>query len=29
LTLQKSDKIRSFEAERLARHPWLQTRPLV
>ncbi|HTK00036.1 MAG TPA: 3-isopropylmalate dehydratase small subunit [Bordetella sp.] len=28
LTLQRSDKIRAFEAERLARHPWLQTRPL-
>ncbi|GAA4418332.1 3-isopropylmalate dehydratase small subunit [Advenella faeciporci] len=24
LTLQKSDKIRAFEAERLARHPWLE-----
>jgi 3-isopropylmalate/(R)-2-methylmalate dehydratase small subunit len=28
LTLRQSDKIRTFEAERLARHPWLQTRPL-
>jgi 3-isopropylmalate/(R)-2-methylmalate dehydratase small subunit len=28
LTLRQSDKIRAFEAERLARHPWLQTRPL-
>jgi 3-isopropylmalate/(R)-2-methylmalate dehydratase small subunit len=28
LTLRRSDKIRTFEAERLARHPWLQTRPL-
>ena len=24
LTLQKADKIRAFEAERLARHPWLE-----
>ncbi|WKU18255.1 3-isopropylmalate dehydratase small subunit [Advenella alkanexedens] len=24
LTLQKADKIRTFEAERLARHPWLE-----
>ncbi|MDY0273621.1 MAG: 3-isopropylmalate dehydratase small subunit [Advenella sp.] len=24
LTLQKSDKIKAFEAERLARHPWLE-----
>jgi 3-isopropylmalate/(R)-2-methylmalate dehydratase small subunit len=29
LTLEKSDLIRSFEAERLARHPWLESRPLV
>jgi 3-isopropylmalate/(R)-2-methylmalate dehydratase small subunit len=29
LTLRQSDKIRAFEAERLARHPWLQSRPLV
>ena len=29
LTLQKSDLIRTFEAERLARHPWLESRPLV
>ena len=29
LTLQKSDKIRAFEAERLARHPWLEGRPVV
>jgi 3-isopropylmalate/(R)-2-methylmalate dehydratase small subunit len=28
LTLRQADKIRAFEAERLARHPWLQTRPL-
>jgi 3-isopropylmalate/(R)-2-methylmalate dehydratase small subunit len=28
LTLRQSDKIRAFEAERLARHPWLQSRPL-
>jgi len=27
-TLQKADKIRAFEAERLARHPWLEGRPL-
>ncbi|NYT70237.1 3-isopropylmalate dehydratase small subunit [Pusillimonas noertemannii] len=26
-TLQKSDKIRAFEAERLARHPWLAGGP--
>lgn len=26
-TLQKSDAIRAFEAERLARHPWLAARP--
>jgi len=30
LTLRQSDKIRAFEAERLARHPWLSSgRPLV
>jgi 3-isopropylmalate/(R)-2-methylmalate dehydratase small subunit len=29
LTLRKSDQIRAFESERLARHPWLQSRPLV
>jgi 3-isopropylmalate/(R)-2-methylmalate dehydratase small subunit len=29
LTLRQSDKIRAFEAERLARHPWLQSRTLV
>lgn len=29
LTLQKSDLIRAFETERLARHPWLESRPLV
>ncbi|OZI22906.1 3-isopropylmalate dehydratase small subunit [Bordetella genomosp. 7] len=28
LTLRHSDKIRAFEAERLARHPWLESRPL-
>ncbi|MFC4274641.1 3-isopropylmalate dehydratase small subunit [Achromobacter aloeverae] len=29
LTLRQSDKIRAFEAERLARHPWLHSgRPL-
>ncbi|MDS1141779.1 3-isopropylmalate dehydratase small subunit [Pusillimonas sp. SM2304] len=28
LTLQKADLIRSFEAERLARHPWLESRPI-
>ena len=26
LTLQQSDKIRAFEAERLARQPWLEGR---
>jgi len=26
LTLRQSDKIRAFEAERLARHPWLEGR---
>ena len=29
LTLRQSDKIRAFEAERLARHPWLEGRPLL
>ncbi|MFA5489802.1 MAG: 3-isopropylmalate dehydratase small subunit [Candidimonas sp.] len=29
LTLQKADMIRSFESERLARHPWLNARPVV
>ncbi|MGB6103961.1 MAG: 3-isopropylmalate dehydratase small subunit [Pusillimonas sp.] len=29
LTLQKADMIRTFEAERLARHPWLESRPIV
>ncbi len=29
LTLQKADMIRAFEAERLARHPWLESRPIV
>ncbi|MFC3338928.1 3-isopropylmalate dehydratase small subunit [Paracandidimonas soli] len=28
LTLQNADKIKAFEAERLARHPWLAARPL-
>ena len=28
LTLQKADIIRAFEAERLARHPWLESRPV-
>ncbi len=28
LTLQKSDTIRAFEAERLARHPWLEAHPI-
>jgi len=27
MTLQKADKIRAFEAQRLARHPWLEARP--
>ncbi|KAA0911660.1 3-isopropylmalate dehydratase small subunit [Pusillimonas sp. ANT_WB101] len=27
LTLQKADKIRAFEAERLARHPWIAGGP--
>jgi 3-isopropylmalate/(R)-2-methylmalate dehydratase small subunit len=29
LTLRHADKIRSFEAERLARHPWLDVRPVI
>ena len=29
LTLRHADEIRSFEAERLARHPWLDVRPIV
>lgn len=29
LTLGKADIIRAFEAERLARHPWLAGRPIV
>ncbi len=29
LTLEKADIIRAFEAERLARHPWLAGRPIV
>jgi len=28
LTLRKADMIRAFETERLARHPWLDVRPL-
>jgi len=28
LTLQHADKIRTFEAERLARHPWLAAQPI-
>ena len=28
LTLQKADMIRAFEAERLARHAWLESRPI-
>lgn len=28
LTLQKADVIRTFEAERLARHAWLESRPV-
>lgn len=28
LTLRQADKIRAFEAERLARHPWLESRPI-
>jgi len=27
MTLQKADKIRAFETQRLARHPWLESRP--
>lgn len=27
-TLQKSDQVKAFEAERLARHPWLDAQPL-
>jgi 3-isopropylmalate/(R)-2-methylmalate dehydratase small subunit len=27
LTLQHADKIRAFEAERLARHPWVDVKP--
>ncbi|HEY0296076.1 MAG TPA: 3-isopropylmalate dehydratase small subunit [Bordetella sp.] len=29
LTLQHADKIRVFEAERLARHPWLEGQPVL
>lgn len=29
LTLRHADKIRAFEAERLARHPWLDVRPVI
>jgi 3-isopropylmalate/(R)-2-methylmalate dehydratase small subunit len=29
LTLRHADKIRSYEAERLARHPWLDVRPVI
>ena len=29
LTLRHADKIKAFEAERLARHPWLDVRPVV
>jgi 3-isopropylmalate/(R)-2-methylmalate dehydratase small subunit len=29
LTLQHADEIRSFEAERLARHPWLEGHPVL
>jgi len=29
LTLRHADKIRQFEAERLARHPWLDVQPVV
>jgi len=28
LTLRRSEMIRAFEAERLARHPWLDVRPI-
>jgi len=27
-TLKQADKIRAFEAERLARHPWLNVEPI-
>jgi 3-isopropylmalate/(R)-2-methylmalate dehydratase small subunit len=29
LTLRKEEKIRAFEAERLARHPWLDVVPII
>ena len=29
LTLRKEEKIRTFEAERLARHPWLDVVPII
>ncbi len=29
LTLRHADKIRAFESERLARHPWLDVRPVI
>ena len=29
LTLVHADKIKAFEAERLARHPWLDVRPVL
>jgi len=29
LTLRRADMIRAFESERLARHPWLDVRPVV
>ncbi|MEI7569414.1 MAG: 3-isopropylmalate dehydratase small subunit, partial [Alcaligenaceae bacterium] len=28
LTLRQADKIRTYEAERLARHPWLDVQPI-
>ena len=28
LTLRHAEKIKNFEAERLARHPWLDVRPI-
>lgn len=28
LTLRHADKIRAYEAERLARHPWLESQPI-
>jgi 3-isopropylmalate/(R)-2-methylmalate dehydratase small subunit len=28
LTLRQADKIRHFESERLARHPWLDVVPI-